>query len=547
MTTASYKLEDMFSGLSDEQRQLQFGTAEGDPLTEGFPRKRVVHAGLSGQMVPPEEAQAVWNRIMETPAVKGETQAAYIHIPFCKTKCLYCGFFQNAAQQSAEDDYVDALLEEIEAATDRPRLKEGLIHAVFIGGGTPSSLSAGNAQRVLSALRRVLPLANDYELTLEGRIHDLVPEKMEAWLANGVNRISLGVQSFHTEVRQAQGRIETREEVLTRLQALKAYGQCSVVLDLIYGLPGQTVDVWQQDLADLVASGVDGADFYQLNVFEDSDLNKQIATGKLKPAATTQEQARMYALAHDYMAQRGWRQLSMCHWSRSNRERSLYNALAKEGVPMFPFGSSAGGFLEGYAVMLHRILQPYAMLVASGQKPIMGLVKQSDMQPFSNRAISMLERGFVDIAGLEALFPRLGGLRWLYDLWEKRGFVRFNGVQYELTVAGKFWEVNLAQTTAECIQYLMTGENTLSLESIAAQDTQRAKNGQEKKHGVGMNGVPSIEMMQKMQKMAKGGMPSLSVLKSFAREAGIKGMPSIEEMRKLQKMMEDRKLRGTEP
>ena len=86
MTTASYKLEDMFSGLSDEQRQLQFGTAEGDPLTEGFPRKRVVHAGLSGQMVPPEEAQAVWNRIMETPAVKGETQAAYIHIPFCKTR-----------------------------------------------------------------------------------------------------------------------------------------------------------------------------------------------------------------------------------------------------------------------------------------------------------------------------------------------------------------------------------------------------------------------------------------------------------------------------
>ena len=125
--------------------------------------------------------------------------------------------------------------------------------------------------------------------------------------------------------------------------------------------------------------------------------------------------------------------------------------------------------------------------------------------------------------------------------------MRFNGVQYELTVAGKFWEVNLAQTTAECIQYLMTGENTLSLESIAAQDTQRAKNGQEKKHGVGMNGVPSIEMMQKMQKMAKGGMPSLSVLKSFAREAGIKGMPSIEEMRKLQKMMEDRKLRDTEP
>ncbi|MEX5285998.1 heme anaerobic degradation radical SAM methyltransferase ChuW/HutW [Selenomonas sputigena] len=536
-----YKLKDMFAADTEEQRMLQFGTAAADALTEGFPRKRVVHAGIQGKIVPPTEAQDVWQRIMNTPAKQGEVQAAYIHIPFCKTKCLYCGFFQNAAQQSAEDDYVEALLEEIEAAAEAPRLKNGMIHAVFIGGGTPTSLSAENAAKVLHALRRVLPLANDYEMTLEGRIHDLVPEKMEAWFANGVNRISLGVQSFDTKVRQAQGRIETREEVLERLALLKAYGQCSVVLDLIYGLPGQTMEVWEQDLADLVASGIDGADFYQLNVYEGSDLNKRIAEGKLDPAATTKEQARMYAFAHEYMVKRGWRQLSMCHWSRSNRERSLYNALAKEGVPMFPFGSSAGGFLEGYAVMLHRVLQPYAMLVASGQKPIMGLVRQSDIQPFANRAVSMLERGFIDLARLAEMDGRLADLCWLYTLWEEHGFVKFNGIQYELTVAGKFWEVNLAQTTVECIQYLLTGENTLNLESIAAQDKKPGKE-KEKMHGVGMNGVPSIEMMQKMQQMAKGGMPSLSVLKEFAKEVGIQGMPTIEDMRKLQKMMEERKV-----
>ena len=536
-----YKLKDMFAADTEEQRMLQFGTAAADALTEGFPRKRVVHAGVQGKIVPPAEAQDVWQRIMNTPAKQGEVQAAYIHIPFCKTKCLYCGFFQNAAQQSAEDDYVEALLEEIEAAAEAPRLKNGMIHAVFIGGGTPTSLSAENAAKVLHALRRVLPLANDYEMTLEGRIHDLVPEKMEAWFANGVNRISLGVQSFDTKVRQSQGRIETREEVLERLALLKAYGQCSVVLDLIYGLPGQTMEVWEQDLADLVASGIDGADFYQLNVYEGSDLNKRIAEGKLDPAATTKEQARMYAFAHEYMVKRGWRQLSMCHWSRSNRERSLYNALAKEGVPMFPFGSSAGGFLEGYAVMLHRVLQPYAMLVASGQKPIMGLVRQSDIQPFANRAVSMLERGFIDLARLADMDGRLADLCWLYTLWEEHGFVKFNGIQYELTVAGKFWEVNLAQTTVECIQYLLTGENTLNLESIAAQDKKPGKE-KEKMHGVGMNGVPSIEMMQKMQQMAKGGMPSLSVLKEFAKEVGIQGMPTIEDMRKLQKMMEERKV-----
>ena len=537
----AYQLEDMFAAVSEEQRELQFGRASGDPLTAAFPRKRVVHAGVRGEVVPPAEAQETWRTVMNTPAKKGELQTAYVHIPFCKTKCLYCGFFQNAAQQSAEDDYVEALIEEIESAADAPRLKGGLIHAVFIGGGTPTSLSAENAARVLSTLRRVLPLANDYELTLEGRIHDLVPEKIEAWFANGVNRISLGVQSFDTKVRQSQGRIETREEVLERLRLLKSYEQCSVVLDLIYGLPGQSMEVWQQDLDDLIASGIDGADFYQLNVFEGSDLNKRIAEGKLAPAATTKEQAKMYAFAHDYMKKRGWRQLSMCHWACSSRERSLYNALAKRGVPMFPFGSSAGGFLGGYAVMLHRVLQPYAMLVASNQKPIMGLVKQSEIQPFSNCAVNMLEYGLMDLSRLEAMDERLTGLRWLYELWEKRGLVAFNGVQYALTIAGKFWEVNIAQTTVECIQYLLTGENAMSVERIAAQDKKHGHE-KEKMHGVGMNGVPSIEMMQRMQKMAKGGMPSLQVLKEFAKEAGIKGMPTMEDMMRLQKMMEERKV-----
>ncbi|WP_298587883.1 heme anaerobic degradation radical SAM methyltransferase ChuW/HutW [uncultured Selenomonas sp.] len=536
----AYQLEDMFAAVSEEQRELQFGRASGDPLTEAFPRKRVVHAGVRGEVVPPAEAQETWRTVMNTPAKKGELQTAYVHIPFCKTKCLYCGFFQNAAQQSAEDDYVEALIEEIESAADAPRLKGGLIHAVFIGGGTPTSLSAENAARVLSTLRRVLPLANDYELTLEGRIHDLVPEKIEAWFANGVNRISLGVQSFDTKVRQSQGRIETREEVLERLRLLKSYEQCSVVLDLIYGLPGQSMEVWQQDLDDLIASGIDGADFYQLNVFEGSDLNKRIAEGKLAPAATTKEQAKMYAFAHDYMKKRGWRQLSMCHWACSSRERSLYNALAKRGVPMFPFGSSAGGFLGGYAVMLHRVLQPYAMLVASNQKPIMGLVKQSEIQPFSNCAVNMLEYGLMDLSRLEAMDERLTGLRWLYELWEKRGLVAFNGVQYELTIAGKFWEVNIAQTTVECIQYLLTGENAMSVERIAAQDKKHGHE-KEKMHGVGMNGVPSIEMMQRMQKMAKGGMPSLKALKEFAKEVGIQGTPTMEDMQRLQKLLEERK------
>ena len=191
----------------------------------------------------------------------------------------------------------------------------------------------------LKAIRKYLPLANDYELTLEGRIHDVIPEKTDIWMSNGVNRISLGVQSFDTKVRKLVGRLDSEDVVLERLSALMEYAQCSVVIDLMYGLPGQTMDVWEKDLSLLVASGIDGADLYQLNVFEDSDLNRQIQSGQVPPAATTAQQSEMFSFGRSYLMKRAYRRISNCHWSRSNRERSLYNRLATSGATMFPFGS----------------------------------------------------------------------------------------------------------------------------------------------------------------------------------------------------------------
>ena len=138
---------------------------------------------------------------------------------------------------------------------------------------------------------------------------------------NGVNRMSIGIQSFNTKVRQMVGRLDTKETVLERLAALKAYGQCSVVIDLIYGLPGQTMEVWEQDLADLVKSGVDGADLYQLNVFDGSDLNRDITSGKVPPAATTSMQGDMFEFGRTYLEARAYRRLSAAHWSANNRDR----------------------------------------------------------------------------------------------------------------------------------------------------------------------------------------------------------------------------------
>ena len=141
------------AALPEEERILQFGKKAADPLQGAFRHKRVVHAGLKGRMIPPDKAQARWNALMERPVEGNPLQMAYLHIPFCKTKCLYCGFFQNGTDMSVEDRYVDHLLMELAQDADKPRLQSAPIQSVFIGGGTPTSLSPSTIRRLLRPSR----------------------------------------------------------------------------------------------------------------------------------------------------------------------------------------------------------------------------------------------------------------------------------------------------------------------------------------------------------------------------------------------------------
>ena len=463
-------IKKLYESMSEAEREIQFGRETENPLTSAFSSKRVVHAKLATTPIAPETVQHTWEEIMESAPRKGQWQAAYVHIPFCKTKCTYCQFFKNGTNQEEEDTYVDHLIKEIERDAAKPRLRDGLIHAVFIGGGTPTSLSSYNAKRLLSTLHNALPLANDCEFTLEGRVHDVTSDKMDVWLSYGVNRISLGVQSFQTHIRQQVGRIDTREVVLERLRKLKETGQCAVIIDLMYGLPDQTMKIWENDLKDLVDSGIDGADLYQLDVFEESDLQRMITLGKVSRAATTQEQACMFDFGSDYLEKRGYKKVNVRHWRRTNRERSLYNVMGKMGVPIFPFGSSSGGHIDSYSFMLRRTLQPYETFVSRGEKPIMFCAKRSPLQWIADAVTTEIEQGYILLETLVEKDSQLADLEWLFQLWEKRGLLSFNGVAYELTRAGAFWQVNLLQTIIECISYLLAGKKELRVDSVSQQD-----------------------------------------------------------------------------
>src|SRR6476469_6341028 len=171
----------------------------------------------------------------------------YVHIPWCVAKCPYCDFNSHAAPEALpEDDYVDALIADLESAL--PSIWGRKVNTVFIGGGTPSLFSAGAIDRLLSAVRARIPLAPDAEVTLEANPGTFEREKFAGYFAAGINRLSLGVQSFDDRFLRALGRVHGADEA--RRAAESALMICgNVNLDLMFALPNQTPDDARRDVA----------------------------------------------------------------------------------------------------------------------------------------------------------------------------------------------------------------------------------------------------------------------------------------------------------
>ena len=168
------------------------------------------------------------------------------------------------------------------------------------------------------------PLTDDCEITFEGRLHGLTDEKLSACVEGGVNRLSIGVQTFNADIRKEMQRLDSPEYIIRRLEEISAIDNLAVVIDLLFGFPGQKGKVWTDDLKIVSELPIDGVDCYQLNVFEKSPLNTRIKSGLCDPAATLAEAADMYAESVEYFsAHPNWHRLTNTHWARTPLERNL--------------------------------------------------------------------------------------------------------------------------------------------------------------------------------------------------------------------------------
>ncbi|MFA0501441.1 radical SAM protein, partial [Vibrio sp. 10N.222.46.A1] len=196
------------------------GISSPDPLRFAFAKKQSAHAGGSSIPVDPSKKLEIFDELMLSEGKKQDKRCLYIHIPFCRVRCTFCNFFQNAASRKLVDEYFDALMVELMQKAKTSWAQSGLFHAVYIGGGTPTDLSPLQVELLGKAIRQHFPLANDVEMTLEGRINRFGDEMFARSLEGGFNRFSFGIQSFNTQVRRSAKRLDDREVVLERISSL---------------------------------------------------------------------------------------------------------------------------------------------------------------------------------------------------------------------------------------------------------------------------------------------------------------------------------------
>ncbi|MGY3856509.1 heme anaerobic degradation radical SAM methyltransferase ChuW/HutW [Aeromonas intestinalis] len=423
------------------------GVSSPDPLKFAFTAKTSAHASRGGVRPLPLD-EAGWQAWWQQPS-QADERALYIHIPFCRKRCSFCNFFENGANPARMSRYMDALCESLQWAADSPLGQSLPFSAVYVGGGTPTDMEAVDLARLAAVIRR-FPLTPDAELTLEGRLNGFDDEKWQTALEGGFNRFSFGVQSFDTEVRQQAARFDDRETLLTRLAELTRDDAAVIVADLIFGLPGQDDAIWRQDIADVMASGVHGVDLYQLIAMAGTNLDRAEQKGKLGWSADGQQRAAMYAYGAHTLEQGGWERLSGSHWRRGDAEQSRYNQMAKRGAEILPFGAGAGGNVHGHGLMYGRDLSLWhEALSANARAP--GMV----MSVNPNARIDGLLRGALDTGwlALERIpAPLRAHLAPLFEAWQQHGLATLSRDRLDLTLAGRFWNVNLQAGLFEFLQ-----------------------------------------------------------------------------------------------
>jgi oxygen-independent coproporphyrinogen-3 oxidase len=348
----------------------------------------------------------------------------YVHIPFCEQRCYYCAFTIAVSGADTYEPYVSRLIREIELSEF-----DGQPETIFLGGGTPSIIDGSLIERILSALP-----AGPSEISLEANPGTLTPLKLEQYIKAGVNRISLGVQSFDDRDLKKAGRIHSAANVFQDIELLRKYGFRNISVDLIAGLPDQELEIWRENLNWIERLLPEHVSIYML------DIEERSAWGKQSRSALPDDDvfAGFYVEAAERLAKAGYIHYEISNWARPAFE-CRHNLKYWTGVPYRGFGVGAHSFSNTRRFWNTASLKEYAEQIDLGKLPIGGAEELTREMRIEEAFLIGLRRtsGFdvwsvareLDIKYPQKWFDRVCDM-------EDAGWIQFDGKFLKLTPAG---------------------------------------------------------------------------------------------------------------
>ena len=285
----------------------------------------------------------------------------YVHVPFCRSKCQYCDFYSLATKEDTLfDGYLDAVCDHIKEAGElAPNYK---VDTVYFGGGTPSFFGADGLAVIMTAIRRNFDVAMDAEITFEANPDSVTDKLLRRMRAEGFNRVSLGVQDDHDEMLKKLGRPHTYAQTVAAFQRIRKAGFRNVSLDLMYGLPGQTLQDWQETLTNVLRMNPEHFSCYGLKIEEGTPFYEMKDLLNLPDDDT---QADMYLAAVEILRDRGFRQYEISNFARKGLY-SRHNFKYWTGREYLGFGPSASSDFAGKRFTMVSDLQGYINGIRTG-------------------------------------------------------------------------------------------------------------------------------------------------------------------------------------
>jgi oxygen-independent coproporphyrinogen III oxidase len=298
----------------------------------------------------------------------------YIHIPFCVKKCSYCDFY-SVPSPGLIPDFIEALFREIEMAGDR----FGPVDTVYFGGGTPSLLTPQQVERIITRVRTRFKLRPVAEITLEANPGDLSGPSLKDLRAAGVNRLSLGVQSFNPRILEFLGRRHSAAEASSAVELARAAGFRNLGLDLIYAIPGQTTEDWMDSLARAVQFAPEHLSCYELSPAKSTPLGRKIAGGEIRLYGED-SQHEFFMRTSEFLENSGYLHYEISNFSRGPRYFSRHNQKYWNHTPYLGLGPSAHSFFGTRRWWNDSTIEGYLGQLSAGRLPVAGSEVLTDEQ-----------------------------------------------------------------------------------------------------------------------------------------------------------------------